>query len=90
MRVAARSLDRSRSSLLGAFYRRMRAKHGSPKANLAAAHKMARIIYWMLKKQEPYRDPGQDFYLEKYKDRIVKNMKSQAARLGFKLVKAEE
>ena len=44
----------------------------------------------MLKKQEPYRDPGQDFYLEKYKDRIVKNMKSQAARLGFKLVKAEE
>ena len=89
LRVAARSLDRSRSSL-GAFYRRMRAKHGSPKANLAAAHKMARIIYWMLKKQEPYRDPGQDFYLEKYKDRIVKNMKSQAARLGFKLVKAEE
>ncbi len=48
LRVAARSLHRSKSAL-GMFYRRMRAKHGSLKANLAAAHKIARIIYSMLK-----------------------------------------
>jgi transposase len=88
LRVAVRSLDRSNSAL-GAFYRRMRAKHGSLKANLATAHKMARIIYCMLKRKEAYIDPGQKFYLEKYRSRIVTNMKRQAASLGYELVKAE-
>lgn len=88
LRVAARSLDRSNSAL-GAFYRRMRAKHGSLKANLAAAHKMARIIYCMLKRKEAYNDPGQKFYLEKYQSRILNNMKRQAASLGYELKKVE-
>jgi transposase len=89
LRVAARSLHRSKSAL-GAYYRRMRAKHGSLKANLAAAHKMARIIYCMLKRKEPYNDPGEVYYLEKYRSRIVNNMTRQAAALGFKLVKKAE
>jgi transposase len=42
-RIAAQSLSRSQSAL-GAFYRRMRAKHGPAKANVATAHKLARIV----------------------------------------------
>ena len=41
LRIAAQSAGRSQSAL-GGFYRRMRAKHGSPKAITATAHKMAR------------------------------------------------
>ena len=89
LRVAARSLHRSKSGL-GAYYRRMRAKHGSLKANLAAAHKVARIIYSMLKGKEPYKDPGEVYYLEKYRSRIVGNMTRQAAALGYELVKKAE
>lgn len=48
-RLAAQSLSRSNNSALGSFYRRMRAKHGGLKANVAAAHKLARIVYFMLK-----------------------------------------
>jgi transposase len=43
-RMAAQSVSRS-DSALGAFYRRMRAKHGGPKAITATAHKIARIFY---------------------------------------------
>jgi hypothetical protein len=44
LRIAAQSLHRSKS-YLGDFYRRMRAKMGTPKAITAAAHKLARIIF---------------------------------------------
>jgi len=86
LRVAARSLHRSKSAL-GMFYRRMRAKHGSLKANLAAAHKTARIIYSMLKSKQAYKDPGETYYFEKYRKQIVNNMKRQATSLGYELKK---
>jgi transposase len=56
LRMAAQSLHHS-NSVLGEFYRRMRAKHGSPSAIVATAHKLARIIYHMLKYQEDYKEP---------------------------------
>ena len=43
-RLAAQSLARS-DCALGAFYRRIRARHGAPKAITATAHKLARIVY---------------------------------------------
>ncbi len=84
LRVAAQSLWRSQSAM-GAFYRRMRAKHGPTKANKAAAHKIARIIYFMLKNKEPYQDPGVEFYEQKYQNRVLKNLKRRAAALGYEL-----
>ena len=84
LRVAARSLHGSKSAL-GAFYRRMRAKHGPPKANLSAAHKMARMIYFMLKNQDVYKDPGEKYYTEKYRERSILNLKRRAASLGFEI-----
>ena len=73
-------------SALGAFYRRMRAKHGSPKAITATAHKIARIFYHLLKYKEEYRDPGQDYYEQKYRERVIRNLKRRAKDLGLDLV----
>lgn len=84
-RMAAQAAGKS-DSALGAFYRRMRAKHGAPKAITATAHKIARIFYHMLKYREDYRDPGQDYYLQKYRDRVVKNLQRRAKELGMELV----
>lgn len=83
-RVAAQSLARS-DSARGAFYRRMRAKHGAPKAVTATAHKLARTVYFMLKRREPYRDPGADYYEEQYRARVVRNLQRKAAKLGMRL-----
>jgi transposase len=84
-RMAAQSVTRS-DSALGAFYRRMRAKHGGPKAITATAHKIARIFYHMLKYQQEYKDPGQDYYEQQYRERVIKNLKRKAKALGFDLV----
>jgi transposase len=83
-RIAAQSLARS-DSALGAFYRRMRARHGAPKAVTATAHKLARIVYFMLKRREPYRDPGADYYEEQHRARVIRNLQRRAAKLGMRL-----
>jgi len=84
LRVAAASLERS-DSALGAFFRRMRNRHGRPKAITATAHKLARIIYYMLKHRQPYQDFGADYYEQQYRSRVLRNLNRQAARLGFRL-----
>lgn len=84
-RLAAQSVGNSKSAL-GAFYRRMRARHGAPVAITATAHKLARIVYHMIKYREEYVDPGQDYYEQKYQDRVIKNLQRKAQQLGMQLV----
>jgi len=85
LRLAAFSLANAKCAL-GAFYRRIRAKYGAPMANIATAHKLARIIYKMLKDKVEYVDLGEDYYNEKYKARLVRNLKDKAKSLGYQLV----
>jgi transposase len=59
--VSAFSLTQSRSAL-GAFFRRLRSRFGSPKAITATAHKIARMFYQMWTTGEQYDDPGLDYY----------------------------
>ena len=84
LRIAAASLKTS-DSALGAYYRRMRARLGSPAAITATAHKLARIIYFMLKQRTPYLDLGSEHYDQHFKARIVRNLSRRAAILGFRL-----
>ena len=53
LRIAAQGLYRNESAL-GGFFRRMRAKQGAPKAITSTAHKLALVIYHMLKDKTPY------------------------------------
>lgn len=85
LRLAAFSLANAKCAL-GAFYRRIRSKYGAPMANIATAHKLARIIYKMLKDKVEYVDLGEDYYNEKYKSRLIHNLKEKAKSLGFQLV----
>ena len=57
LRLSAYALHRS-DSALGAFLRRKKAQLGAPKAITATAHKLARIIYSMLKYGQEYVDKG--------------------------------
>ncbi len=84
LRLAANSLYRSKSAL-GAFFRRKRAQLGAPKAITATAHKLARLIYNMLKYGTEYVDKGQDYYEQRYKDRVVKNLQRRAKELGYQI-----
>lgn len=88
LRMAAQSLAHSKSAL-GGYYRRMRTRLGAPEAVTATAHKLARIIYAMLKNQTEYQDPGAGFYEEQARQRAIKNLQRKASKLGLKVVPIE-
>jgi len=89
LRLAAQSLHHS-DSALGAFFRRLRARLGAPKAITATAHKLARLIYRMLQEKCEYVDLGADYYEQKYKERELTKLQRKAAKLGYKVVPVEE
>src|SRR6476619_683928 len=70
------------ASALGAFYRRMRAKLGAPKAITAAAHKLARIIYHLLTTRTPYCETVLAAHDIEYKRRFESRLRRQAHSLG--------
>ena len=88
LRIAAAAL-RSSKSALGAYYRRMCARMDKPKAVTAAAHKLARLIYTMLTKGEQYTDQGQNYYEERYQERVRYHLAKSAEKMGMKLVPLE-
>lgn len=87
LRIAAQSLHRS-DCALGAFYRRMRTRLGAPKAITATAHKLAKIMYFLLENNVEFVDMGAEYYEIKYKQRVLKNLSQRATKLGYTLVPA--
>jgi len=85
LRLAAAALRTSQSAL-GAYFRRLCARMDKPKAVTAAAHKLARLIYTMLTKGEEYTDQGQDYYEERYRQRVLHHLSKRAQKLGMTLV----
>jgi transposase len=85
LKMAAISLRASQSAL-GAYFRRMCARLDKGKAVTAGAHKLARLIYAMLTKGASYVDQGQDYYEERYRQRVLFHLKKKAAALGLELV----
>ena len=84
-RLAAQAVGRTQTAL-GAYYRRMRAKHGPQKAIVATAHKLARIFYFMLKHRTPFHDIGAEEYDKRERQRQIAQLHKRAAKLGFTLV----
>lgn len=74
---------------LGIFHRRMRARLGPAAANTATAHKLASIIYHLLKYKEDYLDVDCLIYQEKIRKNRIAKLFKQAQELGFEVVKKE-
>ena len=89
LRLAAHALRASKSAL-GAYYRRLCSRLDKAKAITAAAHKLARLVYTMLTKGTEYVDKGQEYYEERYRQRVVYNLNKKAAAMGFVLMPAPE
>jgi transposase len=85
LRIAAQSLLHSQSAL-GAYCRRICARLGHPKGIIATAHKLACLIYRLLKFGGAYNDKGQQHYEQRYKERVLKNIARRAKEYGYQLV----
>jgi hypothetical protein len=81
------SLSRS-DSALGAFYRRLCARMDKPRANTAVAHKLARMVYFMLTRGEAFVDQGQQRYEEQQRRRSIAALRRRATALGFQITPA--
>ncbi len=77
--------SKAQHTALGAFLRRLKARLGPAKAITATAHKMARQLYVMLKTKTAYAELGNKYYEERYRDRLIKNLKKRAEDFGFVL-----
>ena len=84
LKLAAHGLARSRCAM-GAYYRRLCLRMGSPKAITAVAHKLARIVYAMLTGQASYVNEDQAMHDKRYRERAIKSLQRRAQELGMRL-----
>ena len=87
LRMGAQGLHHSQS-YLGDYFRRMRARMGTPKALTAAAHKLARIVYHMVTTQQQYDTTVFQDQERSSQDRKRVRLIAQAKEMGFQLVPA--
>lgn len=85
LRQAASTLRRTQTAL-GAFYRRIAARAGAAQAVVATAHKLARIVYTLLKDGRPYQPQNATTYDQQHRRRLVRSLERRASALGLTLV----
>jgi transposase len=88
LRLAAWGLVRSHS-YLGAYLRRQRSRLGAPKAITATAHKLARIIYNLMRYGLAYVRQEEAAYAEQVRTRLEKQLHRRAKELGFAVVRID-
>lgn len=84
---AAASVARSHCAF-GAFYRRLKARVGPAQAQVATAHKIARVVYHLLKYKVEYQQLSAEEYEQQFREREIRHLQRKAARLGFSLTPA--
>jgi len=85
LRIAAVNVGRTQTAL-GAFYRRLAARIGKAKAVTATARKLAILFYNALRFGLAYADPGATYYEQRYRQRVLDNLRRRAQQMGFTLV----
>ncbi len=85
LKMSAMSLWRS-ESYLGKYFRRMRSRHGNPIAITATAHKLARIVYHLVKTGTQFDESIFKKQDDGHKKRIFRNLKQKAKSMGYQLV----
>jgi transposase len=83
-RMAAQGCHKAKHAL-GAFYRRIQARCGGPKAVVATAHKIAARVYRLLKYGEAYVRKEMADYEENYRKQLLKGLARRAKEMGYRL-----
>jgi transposase len=85
--VAANALWNSKS-YLGNYFRRMRARQGAPKAIITTAHKLARIIFHLIKNQKEFDETVFFEQEQLHQQRLKSRLVNQAKSMGLQIVPA--
>ena len=85
LRLAAQSLHRAQN-YFGELYRRWRARLGGPKAITAMAHKLARVLWHLLKYKEAFNPEVFAKEEQKMKRKKLARLEAMATTLNYRLV----
>ncbi len=83
--VAANAAAHTKDTFLSAQYRRIKTRAGHKKAVVAVAHSILIIAYNILKRKEPYRELGSQYYDERDRTRVERRLVARLQRLGNKV-----
>ena len=85
LRMAAQGLVKTQSPL-AMFYKRIKSRIGGRGAITATAHKLACLVYRMLKYGKEYVKQSMEVYERKIKEQLERSLRRKAASLGYELV----
>ena len=84
----AASNARNSNSFIGASHRARLARMDGASAVKATAHQLARLIYAMLTKGQPYVEKGIEAFEARTQDRQLKALQRKARKFGLELIEA--
>ena len=85
LRMAAQAVGRTQTAL-GQFYRRIKSRIGGRGAITATAHKLARLVYRMLKHGTEYVTQSLAEYEAQIREKLEQSLRRKAQALGYELV----
>jgi len=88
LRLAAQSLWHAQN-YFGELYRRWKARLGGPKAITAMAHKLARILWHLLKYRQPFNPDVFRKEEEKLRRKKLARLQNTATALGYRLIQTQ-
>jgi transposase len=80
---AAHAAARTRSTYLSAQYRRLATRRGKKRAIMAVAHSILIMAYYMIQRQEPYREAGGDFFDQLQPEDTARRLVKRLEHLGY-------
>jgi transposase len=83
---SAEAMSRTKGNYLSAQYARIKGRHGHNKAIIAVAHSILIIAYHILDRQEPYRELGGDYFIQRQaKEAYQRKLVKQLERMGYEV-----
>ena len=70
-------------------YYRLRSRRGAKKAIIAIAHRIAKAIFYVIKRGEIYHELGEDYLKQKRQHKKLKSLRQQASAMGLQLIPVE-
>jgi transposase len=82
---AANAAAHTKNTYLAAQYHRLAGRRGKKRAVVAVAHSILTIAYYMLKRQEPYRELGSDYFDRRQSQTTTRRMVRRLEQLGYQV-----
>jgi transposase len=82
---AAWAASRTKNTYLSAQYSRLAGRRGKKRAIVAVAHSILVMSYHILKRQQPYKELGGNYFDERKKESILHGLVKRISKLGYEV-----